>query len=247
MRRTIITLGLLIPVAACSSDNGWFGGDNSSRQSSSTYGTSSTTSTASNSSTSMPTVPPQAGQAGQSSQQARANIARQPGGPQALSGTTGMSGSSSGMMQLSAAEQSFVMDAAQGGMAEVELGKLAEQRGSSAQVRDFGRMMVQQHTQANSELMAIAQRMGISPPTSLSPAAQAAQMRLQGAQGQDFDRQYVEQQAAAHLEQRTIFQFAANNAQNSELRSFAQKTLPVIERHIDQLRTISPTAMRTGS
>jgi putative membrane protein len=245
MRRTIITLGLLIPVAACSSDNGWFGSDSNSRQSSATYGTSSTPSTASNSSTSMPVVPPQAGQAGQSSQQARDNIARQPGGPQTLSGTTGMS--STGMMQLSAAEQSFVMDAAQGGMAEVELGKLAEQRGSSAQVRDFGRMMVQQHSQANSELTAWAQRMGISPPTSLSPAAQAAQMRLQSAQGQDFDRQYLEQQAAAHLEQRAAFQFAANNAKNQELRSFAQKTLPVIERHIDQLRTISPMATRTGS
>jgi putative membrane protein len=150
-------------------------------------------------------------------------------------------------MQLSAAEQAFILDAAQGGMAEVELGRLAEARGSSAQVRDFGRMMVQQHSQANSELMAIAQRVGVTPPTSLSPAAQAAQMRLQAAQGRDFDRQYVEQQAAAHLEQRALFQFAANNAQNPDLRSFAQKTLPVIERHIDQLRTISPVAMRSGS
>jgi putative membrane protein len=198
-------------------------------------------------------VPPQAGQAGQSSQQARTNIARQPGGQQTLSGSAGlagaagMAGTSAAMTQLSAAEQSFVMNAAQGGMAEVELGRLAQQRGSSAQVRDFGRMMVQQHTQANSELMAISQRLGISPPNTLSPAAQAAETRLQAAQGADFDRQYIEQQAASHLEQRALFQFAANNAQNPELRSFAQKTLPVIERHIDQLHTISPTAMRTGS
>jgi putative membrane protein len=239
MRRTITFLGLFMPLAACSSDN-----TDSGRQYSSTQPSTTSYNAATN--TPAPTVPAQAGQAGQTSQQARAEVARQPGGPQTLSGAAGMSGTSSAM-QLSAAEQAFIIDAAQGGMAEVEFGRLAESRGASPQVRDFGRMMVQQHTQANSELIAIAQRLGVTPPTSLQPSAQAAQMRLQAAQGQDFDRQYVEQQAAGHLGQRVLFQFAANNAQSPDLRSFAQKTLPVIERHIDQLRTISPMAMRSGS
>lgn len=236
MRRTLFTLGLLLPLAACGGgDDSWYSGSGSQQQSGAT---------------SAPTVPPQAGQSGQTSQQARRNIGEQPGGRQALSGTTGMgatTGVSAGAMQLSAAEQSFIIDAAQGGMAEVELGRLAEQRGSSAQVRDFGRMMVQQHTQANQELMGIARRMGVAPPTSLTPSAQAAQQRLQAAQGRDFDSQYIEQQASAHLAQRSLFQFAANNAKTPELRSFAQKNLPVIERHIDQLRTIAPVAARTGS
>jgi putative membrane protein len=95
--------------------------------------------------------------------------------------------------------------------------------------------------------MGIAQRLGVTLPTSLPPSAQAVETRLQQAQGQDFDRQYLAQQAAAHLETRAAFQFAADHAQNAELRGFAQRTLPVIERHIDQLRTISPIAMRTGS
>ncbi|HEX2113072.1 MAG TPA: DUF4142 domain-containing protein [Alphaproteobacteria bacterium] len=232
MRRTIFTLGLLLPIAACGGGDGMFGGGDRGRQ------TSGATMTA-------PTVPPQAGQPGQTSQQARTAIAREPGGAQALSGTTGMS--TTAMAQLSAAEQAFMIEAAQHGMAEVELGRLAESRGSSAQVRDFGRMMVQQHTQANQELMAIAQRMGVTPPTSLTPAAQAVQMRLQQAQGQEFDRQYLEHQASDHLTQRAMFQFAANNARNPDLRNFAQRTLPVVERHIEQLRTIAPTAMRTGS
>lgn len=218
MRRTIITLAFLISVVACSSDD-YSGSSSAPTSSSGAYGsTYGSTSTGS-------------------------ATARQPSGPP--SGTTGSS--TAGAMQLSAADQAFAMDAAQGGMAEVELGRLAQSRGSTAQVRDFGRMMVQQHTQANSELTAIAQRLGISLPTSLPPSAQAAQMRLQQTQGADFDRQYIEQQAAAHLQQRALFQFAASNAQNRELRSFAQKTLPVIERHIDQLRTIEPIAMRTGS
>jgi putative membrane protein len=221
MRRTIIALALLISATACSSDD-YSGASSAPTSSSGAYGsTSGSTSTGS-------------------------AAARQPSGPQALSGTTGMS-STAGAMQLTAAELAFVMDAAQGGMAEVELGRLAEQRGSSAQVRDFGRMMVQQHTQANSELTAIAQRLGISLPSSPAPSAQAAQMRLQQTQGPDFDRQYIALQATSHLQQRMLFQFAADNARNPELRSFAQKTLPVIERHIDQLRTIAPVAMRTGS
>lgn len=163
------------------------------------------------------------------------------GGP----GTTGMT--SAAAAQLSAAEQGFIIDAAQGGLAEVELGRLAEQKGSTQRVREFGRTMVQDHTKANQELMAIAQRMGIVPPTAPPPSAQAAQMKLQQLSGADFDRQYLEQQAAAHAEQRALFQFAANNAQNAELRSFARTTLPVIERHLAMLRQMAPTAMRTGS
>jgi putative membrane protein len=232
MRRTVITFGVLLAVAACADNT------DSGRQYGSAQPSSTTTATA-------PTVPPQVGQPGQTSQQARTGIAREPGGAQALSGTTGMS--TTAMAQLSAAEQAFMIEAAQHGMAEVELGRLAESRGSSAQVRDFGRMMVRDHTQANQELMAIAQRIGMTPPTSLPPAAQAAQMRLQQAQGQEFDRQYIEQQAAGHVGQRAMFQFAANNAKNPDLRNFAQRTLPVIERHIDQLRTIAPMAMRTGA
>lgn len=233
MRRTIISLGLLLAMAACSSAN-----TDSGRQYSGMPSYNATTNTPA------PVVPPQAGQAGQTSQQARANVERQPGGPQAVSGSPGMT---TGAMQLSAAEQAFMMDAAQGGMAEVELGRLAEQRGASAQVRDFGRMMVQQHTQTNQELIAIARRLGVVLPASLSPAAQAAQARLQTTQGGEFDRQYVEQQAAGHFEQRSLFQFAANNAENPELRGFAQKTLPVIERHLDQLRTLRPLAAQTAS
>jgi putative membrane protein len=233
MRRTIITLGLLLPIAACAGGDDDWTSRSSQQQSGAAYA---------------PTVPPQAGQSGQTSQQARRNLAAQPGGQQALSGTTGKGAmSGTGAMQLSAAEQMFIMEAAQHGMGEVELGRLAEQRGNSAQVRDFGRMMVQQHTQANQELMGVAQRLGVTPPTTLPPSAQAAQTRLQMAQGQDFDRQYIEQQAAAHLAQRSMFQFAANNARTPELRGFAQRTLPVVERHIEQLRTIAPTAMRTGS
>ena len=159
-------------------------------------------------------------------------------------GATGMSAASS---PLSAAELGFIIDAAQGGLAEVELGRLAEEKGQTQKVRDFGSRMVQDHTRINQELMGIAQRLGVTPPTTLPPAAQAVQMRLQQASGADFDRQYSEQQTAAHDAQRTLFQFASKNAKDQELRAFAQRTLPVIEGHLGMLRQMTPVAMRSAS
>jgi putative membrane protein len=178
----------------------------------------------------------EAAQAPPSSQQQSRSMSGASGGV----GTTGMT--SAAASQLTAAEQGFIVEAVQHGTAEVELGRLAEQKGSTQAVRDFGRRMVQDHSQANQELTGLAQRLGITPPTSIPPAAVVVQTRLQQASGQDFDRQYLEQQAADHTAQRAMFRFTANNAQNPELRGFAQRTLPVVERHLSTLRQLLPTA-----
>jgi putative membrane protein len=199
MRRTIIALALLLPLAACSRNT------DSGRQYSSTPA---------------PAQP-------------------------ALSGTTAMTPAA--IAQLTAADHAFLIDAAQGNLAEVELGRLAEQRGASAQVRDFGRMMAQQHGQSNQDLTAIAQRLGVPMPAALAQSDQAAQLALQAASGQEFDRQYLEHQAAAHLERRSLLQFTSNYARNPELRAFAQKSMTGVERHLEQLRTIAPVVTRSTS
>jgi putative membrane protein len=224
-------IALLLSLVACGGDDGRYSGDTSRSPGTQT--------------SQLPQSPAQVGQAGQTSQQARRSIAEQPGGAQALSGTTGTASAASA--QLTAAERAFIVDAAQHGMAEVQLGRLAEQKGSNASVRDFGRMMVQQHGQANQELMQIASRMGLSPPNSLPASGQAAHDQLQQLSGASFDRQYVEQQYAGHSSQLTMFRFTADNAANPELRSFAQKNVPVIQQHLELLRSMAPTVMRTGS
>src|SRR5690606_20883995 len=99
-------------------------------------------------------------------------------------------------------------------------------------------MMVQDHTRANQALMQNATRYGMSPPTTLPPSAQAAQRVLQQASGPEFDRQYLDQQMSGHVMQRALFQSAASGARNQDIRSFAQRTLTVIDRHIDELRRI---------
>lgn len=215
MRRTVTALALLFSLAACAGDGGWFtGGKASSRT-------------------------PQAAQA------PYAQPSSMMAGAPDTAGTTGGAGMiSTSAAHLTATEQTFIIDAAQNGTAEVYLGRLAEQRGSTAAARDFGRTMVQDHTKANQDLMAIATRNGINPPTNLPPAAQAAYSRLQQASGTDFDAQYLELQGAQHLEQRAMLQFAAAHAQNADVRGFAQRTLPVVEQHIEMLRRVAPVAMR---
>jgi putative membrane protein len=140
--------------------------------------------------------------------------------------------------RLDAADRMFLIDAALGGMAEVELGRLAQDRASLQPVREFGRRMVQEHGQANQELMRIATRLGVTPPTTLDPARQAARDALLQLSGREFDRQYIEQQFTEHATALTAFQMASQPADDDELRAFARKTAPVIQQHLDMLRSI---------
>jgi putative membrane protein len=140
--------------------------------------------------------------------------------------------------RLDAADRMFLIDAAIGGMAEVELGRMAQDRATLQPVRDFGRRMVQEHGQAHQELMRIATRLGVTPPTMADPARQAARDALLQLSGREFDRQYVEQQFTEHATALTAFQMASQRADDDELRAFARKTAPVIQQHLDMLRSI---------
>jgi putative membrane protein len=140
--------------------------------------------------------------------------------------------------RLDAADRMFLIDAALGGAAEVELGRMAQDRATLQPVRDFGRRMVQEHGQANQELMRIATRLGVTPPTMADPARQAARDALLQLSGREFDRQYVEQQFTEHATALTAFQMASQRADDDELRAFAKKTAPVIQQHLDMLRSI---------
>ena len=140
--------------------------------------------------------------------------------------------------RLDASDRMFIIDAAIGGMAEVELGRMAQERATLPAVRDFGRRMVQEHGQANQELTRIAARLGVTTPMMTDPARQAAKEVLQQLSGREFDRQYVEQQFTEHAVALTAFQMASQRAEDEELRAFARKTAPVIQQHLDMLRSI---------
>jgi putative membrane protein len=140
---------------------------------------------------------------------------------------------------LSAADRNFISQAAYGSLAEVDLGELAQKQASNAQVKDFGGRMVADHTQMNKDLVALASNKGVTPPSSADPGREAISDMLEQLSGPDFDRQYIPQQLADHETTLTLFQGQARRGQDVELRQFAERYTPVIQRHVEMLRRMS--------
>ena len=106
----------------------------------------------------------------------------------------------------SATTKSFVREAAGGGLAEVELGQLAQEKGTSEAVKSFGARMVQDHGKAGKELRAIAEDKGIQLPSEPPAKARATKDRLSKLQGEAFDRAYVNEMLKDHRKDVAEFQ-----------------------------------------
>ena len=135
-------------------------------------------------------------------------------------------------------ENNFWVEAAAGGLAEVELGKLAADHAQSAEVKRFGQMMVQDHTAANNELKPIAEKKDIALPTSLDPMHRTVHDRLAGMSGGPFDREFMDVMVDDHQKTAELFRKQAESAPDPDARSFAAKTLRVIERHLQEAKSI---------
>jgi putative membrane protein len=150
------------------------------------------------------------------------------------------SASSAGSSQLSSADQNFVKKAAQGGMAEVELGKLATEKASSDDVKKFGQRMVDDHTKANDQLKQIAGNKGISLPTDLDAKDQALKDRLSKLDGEQFDRAYMKNMVRDHTKDVSEFRKESTSAKDNDLKNFASQTLPTLEDHLKEAKNIAP-------
>ena len=136
-------------------------------------------------------------------------------------------------------DQQFIDQAAAGGMAEVELGRLARQKAAARNVRAFGARMVADHTKANNRLMALAKRANMTPSPSPDPQQQSMQDQLTSASGADFDKQYIDGQVAMHQQTIQLFEGEAQSGQDARLRRFAHDTLPTLRAHLRQAEAIS--------
>ena len=123
-------------------------------------------------------------------------------------------------------------------MTEVELGKLAQQNGSSADVKQFGSHMVMDHSKANDELKALAAKKGITVPETLDAKHQAMVDRFNHLSGPAFDRAYVHAMVRDHEKDAAEFRAASNKAQDPDVKSFAGTTLKVIESHLSDIKSI---------
>jgi len=134
---------------------------------------------------------------------------------------------------LSRGDRKFIEEAAQGGMAEVQLGKLAEQQAASDQVKQFGRKMADDHQKANEQLKKIAASKGVNLPADISSSDRREYDKLQKKTGADFDREYMKEMVSDHKKDVKDFESAAKKADDADIKSFASQTLPTLHQHLD--------------
>jgi len=133
----------------------------------------------------------------------------------------------------------FAVKAANGGMMEVELGKIAMTNAANTRVRAFGDMMVKDHSQANENLKTIANSLNIALPDSVSDDARKEIDKLKMKKGKDFDKAYVDMMVDDHKKDIDEFKKCASDCSDSTIKSFASNTLPVLEKHLDSIQSIA--------
>ena len=139
---------------------------------------------------------------------------------------------------VSGPDAKFAVAAANGGMTEVELGRLAQQKGVSQQVKDFGKMMVDDHSQANAELKTIAAHHYVQLPDSVGGDEKQLIAELSAKSGSDFDIAYVDAMVKDHEEDVKEFTDAQKILTYDDLNAFDKKTLPVLQKHLDAIKKI---------
>lgn len=164
---------------------------------------------------------------------------------------TGSSAGSVGTSGTTAAEREFVDEQLAMGTAEIELGRLAQKRGTHSDVKEYGAMMVRDHQNAAEELKPIAARVN----TNRENAAAADNHEdhkeqfeeLSKLSGRDFDRRYIDRMIEDHEKGIEDVERQAENANDPAVKSWAAKTLPTMRQHLERAKSIKETLERAGN
>jgi putative membrane protein len=141
---------------------------------------------------------------------------------------------------LAAADRTFVREAAKGGMAEVEMGKLAASKATNPEVKAFGQKMVDDHSKANDQLRQVASGKGMQLPTNLDTKSRAAYNHLEKLSGDAFDRAYVKMMVKDHVQDVAAFdKEAKSSGADSDVQQFASSTLPTLRSHLSMINDIN--------
>ena len=163
------------------------------------------------------------------------------------SGNTSATGAQAGMTAMSSRDRDFLMDTAMDGLLEVELGRLAAQQGASDAVKQFGQKMVDDHTQANTELTTLATSKGITLPTSIDDKHRQDVTKLSAMQGADFDRAYSKMMLKDHEKAVSNFEKQSQRGSDPDVKAFAAKTLPTLQEHLTMVRALPGNERSGGS
>ena len=137
------------------------------------------------------------------------------------------------------ADAKFTTQAAVGGMAEVELGKLALEKSSNPQVKEFATMMVKDHGMANTELTAIAKQKNITLPSTVDDEHKKKMDDLSKKTGADFDKAYVDAMVSDHKSTLKLMEDELRDAKDADLKAFATKTAPIVQSHLVMINKIN--------
>ena len=144
-----------------------------------------------------------------------------------------------------AGAQQFLSEAAVGGMAEVRMGNLAQQQAASADVKTFGRRMVDDHSKANDEIKDLASKKNIALPKDVDAKHKAIYDRLSKLQGAEFDRAYVDEMLKDHRTDVAEFRKQSQTSADPDVKTFATRTLPTLEQHLTTAESLASTGTRT--
>jgi putative membrane protein len=138
-----------------------------------------------------------------------------------------------------ASDKEFAKEAAQGGVAEVELGKLAQEKGSSEGVKQFGARMVQDHSKADQTLREAASAAKIALPTEMAAKDRKLEQKLSKLSGPSFDREYVKLMVSDHKSDVRAFKRESQSGNLPQIREFAANALPTLEEHLSSAEQLA--------
>jgi putative membrane protein len=136
-------------------------------------------------------------------------------------------------------DNDFIAKALDAGVAEVKLGQLAERLGNSDKVREFGRLMVKDHTAANKELMELASARKLGVVTDMKKQALSIYNRMSKLDKAEFDRSYAKQMVDDHKKAVKLFERATKDATDANVKKFAEKTLPTLKEHLKKAQALN--------
>jgi putative membrane protein len=151
----------------------------------------------------------------------------------------------SGSQKASKAEEHFLIEGMQGDMAEVQLGKLAQQKGQSEDVKQFGQMLEQDHSQHLQQAQQEAQQLGVTPPQQVNAKQKATYERMNKLTGAQFDKQFTKHEVQDH--KKDIAEYQKQAKSKGPLAQFAQQTVPVLQKHLQAAQAAENKGAMTGS
>jgi len=134
--------------------------------------------------------------------------------------------------------EGFMTEAAKGGMEEIELSKLALNKATNKEVRDFAQKMVTDHTKASGELKALAAKKKFTLPAVLTPEQVSMATDMAKVPSEEFDEEYVDAMVKDHEKDVSLFEAQSKNGTDADAKAFAAKTLPTLQMHLTMIKAL---------